>query len=91
MIGFGFTIYKFFQFETGDKGTQFGVLTPRDFALVMISIGVLTLALASVSRRTETREICEQLGRKSGSLSELVAGLVFLFGIVLLLATAFRS
>src|SRR5689334_19046952 len=91
MIGFGFTIYKFFQFESADKGGHAGRLTPRDFALMMISIGLITLLLATISRHVETREICVQLGRRTSSLSEIVAGLVFVFGILVLLATLFRS
>ena len=91
MIGFGFTIYKFFQFEAPHEGHKASWLSPRDFALIMIGLGMVTLLLATISRRIETRNISLRLGRKRGSLSEIVAGLVFVFGILVLMATAFHS
>jgi putative membrane protein len=91
MIGFGFTIYKFFQLEVAQKGASARGITPRDFALMMISMGLITLLLALISRRRQTKDISAQLRRQQGSLAELVAGLVFVFGIIVLLATALRG
>ena len=91
MIGFGFTIYKFFQFEAPHEGHRSTGLTPRDFALMMISLGLGTLLLAMISRRLESRYVSLHLGRWRGSLSEAVAGLVFVLGTVLLLATVFHD
>jgi putative membrane protein len=91
MIGFGFTIYKFFQFEVVRDRQTVSWLTPRDFALIMIGLGLVTLLLATISRRIEIKDIALRLGRKRGSLSEIVAGLIFMFGIVVLLATAFHG
>lgn len=88
MIGFGFTIYKFFELEALHRD---GLITPRDFALMMISIGLITLLLATISRRKEIKSISQQLRRSSGSLAEIVAGLVFIFGILVLLATVLRG
>lgn len=91
MIGFGFTIYKFFQLEAANKSSHLGGITPRDFAIVMISIGLATLLLATITRRKETKAIALQLRRRPGSLAELVAGMIFVFGVVVLLATALRG
>ena len=91
MIGFGFTIYKFFQLEVVHKSSHPGAITPRDFALVMISIGLATLLLATITRRKDTKVISLQLRRKPGSLAELVAGMIFVFGVLVLLATALRG
>jgi putative membrane protein len=90
MISFGFTIYKFFQFEV-DKDAQIirGWLTPHDFALVMVSIGLVSLLVATVSHRREVRPLSTMLkGRRS--LAEVIAYFVSLFGILVLLATFFR-
>jgi putative membrane protein len=91
MISFGFAIYKFFQLEVAQKGSNYGFVTPREFALIMISIGMITLLLATVTRRKESRDISTQLGRGRGSLAELVACLIFLFGILVFLATVVRG
>ncbi len=49
MITFGFTIYKFFQFELqGRLPMDNSVLGPRGFALIMIAIGVLALLVAMI-------------------------------------------
>lgn len=90
MIGFGFAIYKFFQLEVVHKGSA-GVITPRDFALMMISIGLISLSLATITRRKDTKNISAQLKRRRSSLAEILAGLVFVFGILVLLATILRG
>jgi len=91
MISFGFTIYKFFEFEAG-KGSPVtrGKLSPRGFALIMITIGLMALLVATISHRAETRSIATALGKKY-SVATAVAALVSLLGIVTLLATLFRS
>jgi putative membrane protein len=90
MISFGFTIYKFFQFEAADRwpATR-GRLTPRGFALIMIVIGLVALLVATISHYVETRTIVANLGRKY-SAAAIVAGFVSVLGIVTLLATVFR-
>jgi putative membrane protein len=90
MISFGFTIYKFFQFEVAkDAPIRRGWLTPRDFALIMISIGLGSLVVATVAHRRETQLLSTMLkGRRS--LAAVIAYFVSLFGILVLLATIFR-
>jgi putative membrane protein len=91
MISFAFTIYKFFQFEAGRAApVNRGLFTPREFALVMASIGLVALVLATVSRRIETRAIAAHL-EKRWSLAELVAILVSMFGLAVLLSALFHS
>jgi putative membrane protein len=91
MISFGFTIYKFFQYEAG-RGipVTHGLLSPRDFALIMVSIGLVALVLATVAHRKEIRGLSAQLpGRRS--MAEIVAALVSVFGIAVLLCAVFRG
>lgn len=92
LIAFGFTIYKFFQLEIEavHKWSNVGLITPRDFALMMISIGLLTLSIATVTRRKEIKNISIQLKRGRFSPAELLAGVVLVFGVLVLLATAMR-
>jgi len=58
---------------------------------MMISIGLITLLLATITRRKEIKNMSLQLRRRRGSLAELAAGLVLVFGILVLLATALRG
>ena len=90
MISFAFTIYKFFQFEAG-KGTPAtrGLLTPRDFALILVSIGLVALLMATIAHRKQTRSLAARFpGRHS--LAQLVGALVGVFGLLVLLSTLFR-
>ena len=46
LITFGFTIYKFFQIEVPDRGQQNRLIGPRQFAFILVSIGLFSLILA---------------------------------------------
>src|SRR4029077_7039303 len=60
LISFGFTIYKFFQFELKSpvEPAQY-VIGPRGFAIVMISTGLLGLILADFETRASMRVLKE--------------------------------
>src|SRR5208283_5771443 len=51
LITFGFTIYKFFQLELEGRPPLQGVVGPRQFAVLMISIGLLSLMAATIEYR----------------------------------------
>lgn len=91
MITFGFTIYKFFQFDVGKNApVRRALLTPRDFALIMISIGLVCLLLATLEHRKEVRSLSVALqGRRS--LAEVIAWFVSIFGILVLVSAIFRQ
>ena len=90
MISFAFTIYKFFQFE-GGRGAPatHGLFTPREFALVLVSIALIALLMATVSHRRDVRELSPHM-RKRRSMAEVVAGLISLFGLAVLFSALFH-
>src|SRR5215510_4210291 len=59
LISFGFTIYKFFEYlrESELVVPARRLLTPRDFALVMISLGLGVLVLASTEYRQQMKAL----------------------------------
>lgn len=88
MITFGFTVYKFFQFEAGrDAKVNLGFVTPREFALILVSIGMVSLIVATIQRIKMTRATSE---KRRFSLAQLVAGLVSLFGVLVLVSAILR-
>jgi putative membrane protein len=90
MISFGFTIYKFFQFEQGRNApANRGLLTPRDFALIIVGIGLAALLIATVQNRIEVADLRKHLEKRS--LAVLVAALVSIFGLLVLIATVVRA
>lgn len=92
MISFGFTIYKFFQFEAGRNApVTRGWLTPRDFALILISIGLVALFMATLAHRRDMKVLPSPIGGRRRSLAELVAAMISVFGILLLLSAIFRG
>jgi putative membrane protein len=92
MIAFGFTVYKFFQFEggRGAPATQ-GLLTPRFFALIIVTIGLVSLLLATLAHWKATRTLSAQLAKRQRSLAMVVAGLISGFGLLVLIAAISRS
>ena len=92
MISFGFTIYKFFELEVGNnpKVPQ-GLLSPRVFSLIMVSVGLISLLLATIQHRREVRHLASQSTIHKRSIAEFVAALVAGFGLLVFLATVFRS
>lgn len=91
MISFGFTVYKFFQFEQeGGAPHPRGWFTPRTFAIFMVSIGTIALVTAIVGHRQETRELKPQLGQRF-SRAEAFALMIVAFGLMVLIATVFRN
>jgi len=83
MISFGFTIYKFFQFELAKNApVNSGLLTPRGFALIMICFGNFSLLSATISYHRQTR----RLGVGS-SVTEGIAACLAAFGVLALVTT----
>lgn len=91
MISFGFTIYKFFQFEAGHGTVAHGLLTPRQFALMIVCIALVSLALAVVTYRRDVKRLVVHTSEKPKSLAPLVAGFVALFGIFVLVSALLRE
>jgi len=91
MISFAFTIYKFFQFE-GGRGAPAtrGLITPREFAMILVSIALVALLAATVSHRRHARELSIRLGKRR-SMAEVVAGLMGLFGLAVLFSAVFHA
>ena len=57
LITFGFTIYKFFQITMEGKLNEGRLIGPRGFGLMMISIGLISLVLATLQNRQSNRKL----------------------------------
>lgn len=92
LISFGFTIYKFFQYMI-EKGSPVPdrLLGPREFALMMISIGVIALALATVQHRRDMKALRAAHAEVPYSLVTVLAGLISALGLIALWAVIFRQ
>ena len=88
LISFGFTIYKFFQYQ-GEHGAS--ALNPRRFGMSMILVGLFALVLATIQHRRDLRLLDARFGKAERSLASIVAILVGALGILALVGVLLRQ
>ena len=91
LITFGFSIYKLFQLEGLGHPQPGRLIGPREFAFMLVSIGLISLLLATLEHRQNIRTLGAQYAGRQRSLVVLVAALVSILGILALLAMIFRQ
>jgi putative membrane protein len=92
LISFGFTIYKFFQYlQEKNQAREDRIFGPREFALIMIGIGLTALALATLQHRRDMVQIREMYPGVPYSLSTVLAGLLSILGIMAMVTVIFRQ
>jgi putative membrane protein len=84
MIGFGFTIFKFFQYlpEQLAAGTIRRPHAPRNLGLSLIALGTLALTLAAWQHWNFLKELRVPQKRKVRSISFVIAIAVILIGVI---------
>ena len=91
LITFGFSIYKFFQLEAPSGRPQNRIVGAREFAFMLVSIGLISLILATFEYRQNIQTLGAQYARNQRSLAVLVAALMSMVGLLALLAMIFRQ
>ena len=93
MIGFGFTIYKFFQYKAEDIAA--GVIrrpnAPRNLGLSLIAVGTLALMAAAWQHKSFLRRLSPSRKTQTLSVSFVVAMGVILIGVVTFYGVLFHS
>jgi putative membrane protein len=84
MIGSGFAIYKFFQYQAEEiaAGTVKRPHAPRNLGLTLIGLGTLALIAAVWQHRTFLRQVGAPQTRQRWSVSLVVALVVIVIGFV---------
>ena len=92
LITFGFTIYKFFQLEMGGSARPriSQVIGARDFAMIMIGIGLVALVLATIQNYLYRQDLRKQHLKVPVCLSSVVGALISALGILAMLTVIFR-
>jgi putative membrane protein len=91
LITFGFTIYKFFQLEGQGRAQQGRLIGARGFAFILVSIGLVSLLLATIEHRQNIRTLGAQYAGQRRSLAVMLAALISILGLLALLAMIFRQ
>jgi putative membrane protein len=92
LITFGFTIYKFFEFELKDRPAEQHVIGPRELAMMLISIGLVSLVMSGIQHRRGLQALREEYGQAAvpTSTANVVAGLFSVLGLLAFVAVLFR-
>jgi putative membrane protein len=93
LISFGFTIYKFFQFELKGQPppNPERLIGARGFALIMIATGLVALLLSTFEHRRSMQAMRAEFGHVPASTAAIVAALISLLGILAFVAVILRS
>jgi putative membrane protein len=93
MIGFGFTIYKFFQYQAEEiaAGNIRRPQAPRNLGLSLIALGTLALAAATWQHRKFLKAIGASEKQHMISISVVVAMVVILIGLVTFYGVLLKS
>ena len=92
LISFGFTIYKFFQFELKTSAERpEHLIGPRGFAVIMIVTGLTGLMLAAIQHRSSLKLLREMYGDQPRSVAGIVGWFVALLGVLALIAVLLRA
>lgn len=90
LITFGFAVYKFFQLEVSGKDVRSQLIGSREFALVLMGIGLLSLLLGTLEHRRDLNAMREEYPGMPRSMSAVVATFIATLGVFALLAAIFR-
>ena len=92
LISFGFTIYKFFEYlKEQNQVRNDRLFGPRQYALLMISVGVVALFFATFQHRRDMKALRALHPEVPFSLVTVLAGFMSFIGVVTLLAVIFRQ
>lgn len=93
LISFGFTVYKFFDYlrEQGGGRPPERLVGPREFALGMIGLGMVSLLFATMQHQRSLKLLREHYGAGPYSEAAVLAGLISVLGLVAFLAVVFRQ
>jgi putative membrane protein len=91
LITFGFSVYKFFQIIREEGARTNYLIGARQFGLLLVSIGLASLVLATLEYRQNIRMLGAQYEGRPRSLAIIVAALISILGVVALGLMIYRQ
>lgn len=81
LITFGFGFYKIVEYTRVDPTSRRSFIGPREFGLIMISIGLLALILGTYEHRRDMADLCSNYpGVSVRSSTRVLAALIAVLG-----------
>jgi putative membrane protein len=95
LITFGFAVYKFFQFEISGADykeplIRTSLVGPREFGLLLISIGLMALLLGMFEHRRDLQALKKEYPGMPKSGTQLIALLIAILGLLAFVGVAYR-
>ena len=81
LITFGFSVYKLVDVIDRNSADRKLLIGPHVFGFILVAIGFVALAMATVEYRQSIRVLREEYGASPRSRSVFFAGLIALLGI----------
>ena len=91
LITFGFAVYKLFDVQRDPGQVNNHLIGPREFGMILVSIGLLSLVLATWENRRNMRSLEAFYGKLPRSMATAMATLTSLLGILAIIAMIFRA
>ena len=91
LITFGFTVYKFFDLQRDPSRSDNHLIGPREFGMILVSIGLLSLVLATWENRAHMKALEAAYGNMPRSTATSMATLISLLGILAIIIMIFRA
>jgi putative membrane protein len=91
LITFGFSISKFSDILGRDVNRSTYVVGANEFGLILVSMGLASLALATLEYRQNLHDLGTAYTTKRRSMAVIVAGMIAVLGIAALLAMIFHK
>ena len=91
LITFGFSVYKFFEFEMKNAPASQMLVGPRAFGLGLIVIGLLSMLVGTIEHARDLRGLRKQYVGMPTSMSGIVAIVVGVLGLCALAAVIVRA
>ena len=90
LISFGFTIAKIYELLREKRGEHATLLGPQAIGIIMISMGLVALALATIQHRRALKLMHERCPELPRSLAGVMAAFFALLGILALFSVMLR-
>jgi putative membrane protein len=91
LITFGFGIYKFFELELERGANPSRLVGPREFSMLMVGTGLLSLLLGTLEHWRNMRLIRAEYPEMPRSLTSVVAAFILALGILAFISVIFRQ
>jgi putative membrane protein len=93
LISFGFTVYKFFEFEAGKSlpVATGRLLSPRVFGMIMIGTGLVALLLSTIEHRRNLNALAPEPGAAHASVAGVLAVMIAVMGLAAFAAALVRG